>query len=75
MRVGEGIGGEKQREERKEREKEKEKKRERERGKERKTDYSSYDLRLSDDWSPPGRELKSIYSMRTTLQEVGILPT
>ena len=49
--------------------------RERERGKGRKTGCSSSDLRCSDGRSLLGRELKSVYSTRAALQEVGILPT
>ena len=36
---------------------------------------SSSDLRCSDGRSSLGRELKFVYSMKATLQEVGILPT
>ena len=41
----------------------------------RESTASSYDLRHSDGQSSSDRELKFIYSMRATLQEVGILHT
>ena len=74
MRVGEGTGGEKQREERKERETKKEKKgKEKDRKKIRRLLPLIY--RHSDDQSSSGRELKSVYLMRATLQEVENFPT
>ena len=53
------------------------KRRKEERKRERKKDptTSSYDFWLSDGRSSSGQELKSVYSMRATLQEVEILPT
>ena len=62
-------------ERRKERKKEEEG--EKEKGNERKKDpttSSSY-LRRFDGLSSLGRELKSVYAMRATLQDVGILTT
>ena len=44
-------------------------------GEERSPTSSSFYFRHSDGQSSSGRELKSVYSTRTTLQEVRILPT
>ena len=77
-RISESGGGNRWRKtkRRKKRKREREgEERERERRKGRKTGCSSSDLRRFDGRSLPGRELKSIYSMRATLQKVEILPT
>ena len=68
------------REEQKGKEKEKEKgekgKKEREReGEERERERGRKGSRGFDGWNSSDQEEKSIYSMRATLQEVGILPT
>ena len=79
------MGGEKkylmlvlvvERNEGKKKEKEREEEGEKEKGNERKEDpaTSSSDFRCFKGRSSSGRELKSIYSTRATLQEVGILP-
>ena len=81
-------GGEKQREERKEREKQREERKERkerekqkeerkeiERDEGKKTGCSSSDLRHFDGRNSLDQEVKSVYSTRATLQEMGILPT
>ena len=66
---------EKQKEERKERKKEKEKKRREKEGKEGRPTVLPLISGVFDGRSPPAQELKSIYSMRAMLQDVGILPT
>ena len=52
----------------------KRRKKKRKRKRKEKTACSSFDLRHSDDRNSSDQEVKSVYSTRAMLQEVGILP-